>query len=66
LREVVRARNQRRHELRTLLQDRKKAVDTLLELKRGSSHSVPSANTECPSSDSEAREQRALRRYLNE
>jgi putative transposase len=66
LREVVRARNQRRHELRTLLQDRKKAVDTLLELKRGSSQSTPSAKTDSQPPERDAREQPALRRYRNE
>jgi putative transposase len=36
LREIVRARRQRRQELRSLLRDRQQAVDTLLDMRRGS------------------------------
>ncbi len=35
LREIVRARNRRRHELRAILVDRRQAVDSLLALRRG-------------------------------
>ena len=35
LREILRARNQRRRELRGVLRDRQAAVNTLLEIKRG-------------------------------
>jgi len=35
LREIIRARNRRRHELRGVLRDRQAVVDTLLEMKRG-------------------------------
>lgn len=35
LRDILRARNQRRRELRGILQDRQAAVDTLIDLKRG-------------------------------
>ena len=35
LREILRARNRRRRELRGVLRDRQAAVDTLLDLKRG-------------------------------
>lgn len=35
LREIVRARDRRRRELRATLRERKKTVDSLLELKRG-------------------------------
>lgn len=35
LREIIRAGNRRRHELRGVLRDRQAAVDTLLEMKRG-------------------------------
>jgi hypothetical protein len=35
LREIVQALNKRRQELRTLLKNRQKAVDTLISLKRG-------------------------------
>jgi putative transposase len=36
LRDVIRARNRRRHELRAVLQDRQRTVDELLQFKRGS------------------------------
>jgi putative transposase len=36
LREILRARNRRRQDLRSIIQNRQQAVDTLLELKRGS------------------------------
>lgn len=36
LREIVKARNQRRRTLRAILQNRRETVDTLLELRRGS------------------------------
>ena len=36
LREILRARNQRRQELRSILQDRQQKIDMLLQLKRGS------------------------------
>lgn len=35
LRELVRARTQRRRELRAILKNRREAVDTLLDLRRG-------------------------------
>jgi putative transposase len=35
LREIIRARNRRRKELRSILHDRQKMVDTLLQLKQG-------------------------------
>jgi putative transposase len=35
LRDILRARNQRRRELRGVLRDRQAAVDTLLQMKRG-------------------------------
>jgi putative transposase len=35
LRDVIRVRNQRREELRSILHDRQKMVDTLLQLKQG-------------------------------
>jgi hypothetical protein len=36
LRDVIRARDRRRHELRAVLQDRQRTVDELLQFKRGS------------------------------
>jgi putative transposase len=41
LREILRARNRRRRELRSIIQSRQQAVDTLLELKRGASQEEP-------------------------
>ena len=35
LRDIIRVRNQRRRELSSVLQDRQKVVDSLLQLKRG-------------------------------
>ena len=35
LRDVIRVRNERRKELRSILHDRQKTVDTLLKLKQG-------------------------------
>jgi putative transposase len=45
LRDVIRVRNQRRRELNSVLQDRQKAVDVLLQLKRGSAPKEIHANT---------------------
>jgi putative transposase len=44
LREILRARNRRRRELRTILRDRKKFVDALLDMKRASV--IPAETTE--------------------
>jgi putative transposase len=66
LREVLRARNHRRRELRNVLHDRKKAVDALLELKQSYSQD---ASPEEPSTQPPEREEHAqpgLRRYKNE
>ena len=66
LREVLRARNHRRRELRNVLHDRKKAVDALLELKQSYSQD---ASPEEPSTQPPEREEHAqsgLRRYRNE
>ncbi|ETW96640.1 MAG: hypothetical protein ETSY1_25825 [Candidatus Entotheonella factor] len=38
LRDIIRARNRRRRELRQTLQERSRLVDTLLEVRRGESH----------------------------
>jgi putative transposase len=37
LRDITRARDQRRRELRTILHDRQRVVDSLLQLKKGTS-----------------------------
>ncbi len=61
LREIIRARNERRRELRTVLRDRQRAVDTLLDLRRGSppeeAHAEPAAAAQRPS---------LIKRYRNE
>jgi putative transposase len=61
LRAVIRARNQRRKELRSILHDRQKMVQTLLQLKQGPAveevHASPAA-TEQPSV--------RIKRYRNE
>ena len=81
LREVLRARNQRRRDLRTVLNDRKKAVDTLLDLKQwsnqeasqefdGSAVDKPKDKSKPPKQEKCEKEkcekQPALRRYQNE
>jgi putative transposase len=66
LREVLRARNHRRRELRNVLNDRKKSVDTLLELKQGNSQGPPSEEPGNQIQEKEERRQPVLRRYINE
>lgn len=66
LREILRARNRRRRELRSVLRDRQNTVDTLLELKRGESVEKPNAPTK---NEEEATVRPAtprLKRYRNE
>ena len=65
LRDVLRARNHRRRELRNVLHDRKKAVDTLMELKLGSNQIALSDEPGEPV-EKEERKLPALRRYVNE
>src|SRR6202142_3744832 len=48
LREIIRARNRRRRELRGVLRDRQAAVNTLLDLKRGE---ITEKNDEPPATD---------------
>ena len=62
LREIVRARNRRRQELRTTLADRRQAVDTLLELRRG----TPRVETTDVKPPAPARSIPPLKRYWNE
>lgn len=67
LRDVLRARNQRRRELRELLRDRKKTVDALLELKRGSRQDTsPRTSADTSPVQSEEKGRPALRRYFND
>jgi putative transposase len=64
LREILRARNRRRRELRGVLRDRQTAVNTLLDLKRGE---ITEKNDEPPATDkTENRAAPALKRYRNE
>ena len=49
LRDIIRVRNRRRKELRSILHDRQKMVDTLLKLKQGPAteevHAIPDVRT---------------------
>lgn len=66
LREIVRARNQRRRELRSTLRNRQTAIETLLEIKRGDSREKEDAPT-APADKPEAKPSApALKRYRNE
>ncbi len=62
LREIVRARNRRRKELRTVIDNRQQAVDTLLAMKRGpvseEAHATPSISKQTTDT--------VLKRYRNE
>ena len=62
LRDIVRARNRRRNELRTLVRSRQRTIDTLLELKRDTAREDVHASTAVPA---ESRRPR-LKRYYNE
>ena len=65
LREILRARNRRRRDLRGVLRDRQAAVDTLLELKRGEPterKDDQTTGTDRPASKPKP----ALKRYRNE
>ena len=60
LREILRARNRRRRELRGVLRDRQTAVNTLLELKRGEiteKEHAPPASSQAAKPESAARSQ---------
>jgi len=66
LREIIRARNRRRRELRGVLRDRQSAVDSLLEMKRGEKteeKDAPPAPANKPTTTPSAP---ALKRYWNE
>ena len=66
LRDIVRARNQRRRELRSILRDRQSAINTLLEMKRGDITEKEDAPT-APAGEPEAKPSApALKRYRNE
>lgn len=60
LRDIIRARNRRRRELRSVLRDRQKTVDTLMELKRGPA--LKEVHAPAPAQPAAPR----LKRYYNE
>jgi putative transposase len=62
LREIVRARNARRRELKKILRDRREAVDILLELRRGQVEKTTHAKQPDPVNPQQPR----LKRYWNE
>ncbi len=65
LRDILRARNTRRRELRGILRDRQAAVETLLELKRGE----PPEKRDAPTPEEDKKPTKpaaALKRYRNE
>ena len=61
LREIVRVRNRRRKELRSILTDRQKMVDTLLQLKKGLVPEEVHAQTVIPTGPA-----KHIKRYRNE
>lgn len=66
LREILRARNRRRRELRGVLRDRQTAVDTLLDLKRGEVTEKEDAPPTPADKPAAKRPAPALKRYRNE
>jgi Mu transposase, C-terminal len=62
LREIVNARKRRREELRTIVRDRLKTVDTLLEFKRGMQREDVHASAVTPAEFKRSK----LKRYYNE
>jgi hypothetical protein len=65
LREVIRARDRRRRELRQTIQDRRKLVDSLLEARRGGViEATPGDAPEIPSELQ--RPGRTLKRYADD
>lgn len=66
LREILRARNRRRRELRGMLRDRQNAVATLLTMKRGEITEREDAPPSSTDQSSAKRAAPALKRYRNE
>ncbi|MGO9266088.1 MAG: Mu transposase C-terminal domain-containing protein [Candidatus Binataceae bacterium] len=66
LREILRARNQRRRELRGVMRDRQAAVDTLLQIKRGESTEKADAPPAPADQTTTRQSPPALKRYRNE
>jgi putative transposase len=64
LREIIRARNYRRRELRGVLRDREAAVNTLIDLKRGGD--TENATPPQPPTEPTRRAATPLKRYRNE
>ena len=62
LREIVRSRKQRKNELQGILKSRQRAVDTLLDLKRGHVPKEPDVNITVPILSAAPK----LKRYRNE
>jgi putative transposase len=65
-REILRARNRRRRELRTTLRDRQNAVDTLIELRRGEISEKENEPSAASVNQSETQRVPTLKRYRNE
>src|SRR6266498_1482593 len=63
LREIIRARNRRKRELRSVLRDRQAAVNTLIDLKRGDTEYASSPTPDEPTTK---RPTTPLKRYRNE
>ena len=66
LREILRARNRRRRELRGVLKDRQAAVDTLLQMKRGEIMEKEDAQPEAGDKPTTEPSKPPLKRYRNE
>src|SRR5215475_561286 len=70
LREIIRARNRRRRDLRQTLQERSRTVAVLLEARRGDGHSDALTQIDAPAVTPEAQTARVhtprLKRYINE
>jgi putative transposase len=62
LRDIRQARDQRRHDLRATLRERRKTVESLLDLRRG----APLPMTSEPERKAELEQAQVLRRYRNE
>jgi putative transposase len=65
LKDIIRARNQRRRELRATLAERQATVEALLGLRRGGEPHLPFAEIEPPDPPSQPARPR-LKRYFNE
>jgi putative transposase len=66
LRDILRARNRRRRELRGVLQDRQAAVDTLLQIKRGEVTEEKNAPANPQDQPATSQPTPRLKRYRNE